>query len=1063
MDNRQSPPLPAAFPSTRTSSNDAPRARRFARRAGGPRMRGPSLVERCRRVGFAVLVAIAGSAAHADSAPSAGTTATAWERWHAVAFEHVTVRQGLPHPTTTAFAIDRDGLLWIGTFGGLVRYDGYRSQVFRQSPVPHQGPPDNYIRALQAAPDGSLIIGTSSGGLARFDPRTNRFEEYDASPDHGTGDRVMALAPDREGGFWIVGQRGEVNHLAADLRTISRLPADVGLPTDNTTNVFTVFEDSRSNLWIGSNRGLHRRRNGAERFERVLAADPAAGRVLGDDIWALHEDRAGNLWAGSGSSGVVVIDPQGAARVPPGLAGGEPGIGHRTVRSIVEAADGRLFIATDGIGISVYDPADATLARLEHDRERPDSLAGNIVRALLPDQSSGLWAATEAGASHCDLRPSIVHTLGGPAIFHEGADSGYENVRSVLTDRRGIVWLGFGRGRVAAVDPASGIIRTAKLHGAQEDQDVRALDELGDGRIVVGSRGLVTIDPQTMAVQPRPAADLDERPILAVKAYRGGLLVGTYDGLFRVGPDGRTERFEHVDGDARSLADNQVRNIVAMSDGSAWIATVGGISILRPGRPGFDTLVSVRGDPASLPQNYIGSIVETGARVWVGTYGGLASTSLAPGAGGYRFHTVRGGDHLGSRNIAAVLADREGRIWTATADGMLIYDPRNDSVRTMGMRDGLDARFYNHRTAALGPRGELLFGGQNGLTVIDPEPSVRPRRADAPLAITAASVDGERLPFGALPTARRPLAISADNRSLDVAFALLDYTAGASIGYGYRLEGFDDEWKAIEVGQMPAATYTNLAGGSYRLLLRATIPGLHERTIETSIPVTVAPHWYERRWVPLLFALALAAGVFLLVRARTHYLQHRAAQLSRLVTARTDELEAANRRLAHLANTDELTGLLNRRAVMRELDHECERAAALQRPLSILMLDMDGFKALNDRHGHLAGDDSLRAVAGIVGHLRRAVDHVGRYGGEELLMILPGVERPEALAIAERLRAAIAANTVTFGGAPLRVTASIGIATLRDGEPVRTLIARADAALYRAKREGRNTVRADAA
>ncbi|MGN2247544.1 diguanylate cyclase [Frateuria sp. GZRR35] len=985
----------------------------------------------------------------------AAAPAADWSHWDSLAFEHLTVRAGLPHATTTAFAQDRDGLIWIGTFGGLVRYDGYRMQVFRQSGP--GGLPDNYIRALQAAPDGSLIVGTSAGGLARFDPRDNRFSTYDASPAHGTGPHVLTLVPDGAGGFWVGGQNG-LSHLRNDLRTIERPSPDAGLPAD--VAVFAVRQDRRGNLWVGSGEGLYLRRASTTHFVRFHGDDAAARPVLDEDIWALREDAAGNLWVGSGTRGVAVIDRQGHARVPPGLDGDAPAIQHRTIRDLLAAPDGRLWIATDGVGVAVYDPHHGTLDSLRHDNARPGSLGGNIVRALFLDRSNGLWAATEIDASRCDTRPTIVHTLDGLALFGRQDATLDENVRSVHTDRQGAIWLGFNRGRLARVDPASGQIRLLTLDGAQQDQDVRAIDTLPDGRIVAGARGLVTIDPVSLAIRPWPLDGLDTRPILALRTWRDELLVGTYDGLYRIDRTGHVTHYQHEPGDPRSLVDDQVRNIAVLSDGSVWIATSGGISILRPDAGGFENLVHEDGNPGSLPQNYAGSVVELGGRIWVGTYGGLAATpATPPGPHGYRFTVLRGSDGLGSDNVASVLADRLGRLWIATANGLAVYEPATGRIRLLGARDGLGARFYNHRTAALGPSGELLFGGLSGLTVIEPTPQVRPRQSDAPLAVTAALRDGKPLPYAALPTARRPLPL--DNvHALRLGFALLDYTATDDVRYRYRLEGFDAQWTELEAGVPPSAAYTNLPGGNYRLWLQGDIPGLHARTVQDVIALEVRGRWYERGWVRIVLGLLGVALVYLLVRLRTRYLLARADRLAQLVQERTHELQEANERLNRLASVDELTGLLNRRELMRQLELAHETAQRTGAPLSILMLDLDAFKALNDTHGHQAGDAALRSAAQRVAALCRKDDRLGRYGGEELMVVMQGADLATAAQRAEAMRSAIATLEVDHGDHCLRLTASIGAAQLKPGERTHELIARADARLYRAKRDGRNRVAA---
>lgn len=985
----------------------------------------------------------------ATTALAAGTSSP-WDRWRELGFEQLTVAGGLPHATTTSFAQASDGALWIGTFGGLVRYDGYRTQVFRQADD-DRGLPDNYVRALAAAADGSVLVATTSGGLARFDPHSNLFLRYDASPRHGTGTRIFSLAPDNAGGFWIAGQNG-LTHLRADLRTLER-PAGIA----PAITLFSVREDHLGNVWAGTAHGLYVRRHGEQVFRRFATSDDAARAVLATDIWALREDSHGNLWVGTGSAGVAVIDPQSEAHVPAALAADSPAIQHRTVRDILPAPDGRLWVATDGVGIARFDPATDTASVLRHDPGRPSSLGGNIVRALFLDRSGGLWAATESTASRFDTRPSIVHTLDGSAVFGPGGAQIDQNVRSVFTDRAGRVWLGFNRGHVAMVDTVGGRIRTLELDGAQADQDIRAIAQLDDGRIVAGARGLVTIDPDTLTVRPYPVPGLDGRPVLALATYRHDLLVGTYNGLFRIGADGHVKVFRHEAGDPDGLVDDQVRNIVPLPDGKAWIATANGLSILSSDDR-FETLRNVPGDAGSLPQNYLGSIVQVGADIWIGTYGGLAETPLAAAPGGRRFTVVRARNGLGSDNIAAVLPDGHGRLWAATADGLSVYDPATGQARTLGLRDGLGTRFYNHRTAAPGPNGELMFGGLDGLTVIQPDAELSAGQTDAPLAVTAVMADEHAVPFARLPTPDRALELPGGLHSLRIRFALLDYTAGADVRYSYRLEGFDEHWIALDSSARPGTIYTNLPGGHYVLHLRAAIPGLHAHVVETALPLTIAPLWWERVWVRLglvLLAVLLVLGV---MQLRTHYLHRQASELGRLVRERTSELQAANEQLHRLASTDELTGLLNRRALMQRLEHEHAEAQRHRLPLSIVMLDLDAFKALNDRYGHLAGDDALRGVATIVGDCCRSIDHVGRYGGEEIMVVLVHADLDTAMPVAERIRSAIAATGILHGDSTIRLTASIGVATLLPGERPQSFIARADAALYRAKRAGRNAV-----
>lgn len=161
--------------------------------------------------------------------------------------------------------------------------------------------------------------------------------------------------------------------------------------------------------------------------------------------------------------------------------------------------------------------------------------------------------------------------------------------------------------------------------------------------------------------------------------------------------------------------------------------------------------------------------------------------------------------------------------------------------------------------------------------------------------------------------------------------------------------------------------------------------------------------------------------------------------------------------LSQLARSDQLTGLLNRRALEEAAAAEVERAARADSPLWVFMIDIDHFKAVNDRHGHQEGDRVLQRVAQALQGALRPYDVLGRYGGEEFAVLLPGLGPPAALAAAERLREAVARPFAAGGAGP--VTVSIGGAAFGRGERGwGAAVARADAALYEAKSEGRDRV-----
>ena len=179
------------------------------------------------------------------------------------------------------------------------------------------------------------------------------------------------------------------------------------------------------------------------------------------------------------------------------------------------------------------------------------------------------------------------------------------------------------------------------------------------------------------------------------------------------------------------------------------------------------------------------------------------------------------------------------------------------------------------------------------------------------------------------------------------------------------------------------------------------------------------------------------------------------------LASRNQSLAELTARLQALSTTDPLTGIPNRRALDERIDNEFERSKRYGASLAVVMIDLDRFKGLNDKHGHAAGDAVLREVAHILDVEKRRGDTVARYGGEEFVALLPHADAAAAQAWAERVRMRLATTVVELGRVMLRTTASFGVAAIdRRGDLAgsESLLESADRALYQAKERGRNRV-----
>lgn len=218
--------------------------------------------------------------------------------------------------------------------------------------------------------------------------------------------------------------------------------------------------------------------------------------------------------------------------------------------------------------------------------------------------------------------------------------------------------------------------------------------------------------------------------------------------------------------------------------------------------------------------------------------------------------------------------------------------------------------------------------------------------------------------------------------------------------------------------------------------------------------------------------LVRCSGAFLLLgapehrydsrfQAETRELTNDISVMMREVAQKNRELKEANETIDRLARTDALTGLANRRSLDEALQREIARSSRLKEPLSAILADLDRFKSINDQYGHATGDQVLASAAEVLRIQLRPYDLAARYGGEEFLILLPRTSPEDAIGVAERIRKAI--EKVKVPACPRQITISLGVATWMIAEAPEQFVARADAALYGAKRAGRNRVEAASA
>jgi diguanylate cyclase (GGDEF)-like protein len=986
-------------------------------------------------------------------------------RWSGLAetiFQNYGRQEGLPHPVPTALAQDADGFLWVGTQGGLARWDGYRFEAYKPDPRKPGALPDGWIHALHTDPRGRLWIGTSASGLVLYDRMQDRFTPIPVDAEIDGRTHIEVIADDGTGGLWLATEDG-LRHLDPQSGALRALRHDAQDPASLPDNkIGAVLCDRAGRLWVGTGRGLVRQDTEASPFRPVPLADFAEGTP---QITALHEAADGRIWIGTVRHGVYVADAGGdTARPAITLAGADTALQTDTVSAISAAGPQEIWAATRGGGLVVIELATGRMRRIRHDRTLPNSLAHDDLWTLLQDDAGSIWVGGTGGLSYHPPSLVAVSTLFGASDRPNGLSGA--DPYSILPTTDGRVWFGYLNGGVDIVDPHAGLVAALRPDSNRPEtalpQDiVTGMAEIPGGPVFIGTRrGVYRVTGAGHDVAAWPMAQHDPHaPVETLLFDRGVLwLGGLEDGLWGVRPeDGAV--ISHV------LADQSVNCLLSGTGQDLWIGMLSGLARLDRATGEIEQIRPDPADEAALPARFVSSLLfDKDGRLWVATFGGGVAVMTGRDAGGRpRFHRLGVADGLPHANADTLEPGPDGTIWVGTDDGLAVIDTATLSVRPLRRADGAVLADYFTSSGAVDRAGEALFGSIGGVAILRPE---RPGNWElrAPIVVSDIRVGGKALPIGPFNGAGTPppLEVTPEADSLAVEFAALDFTAPSRNRYAYRLEGFDRDWVETDATRR-LAVYTNLPPGRYTLRLRGSNrDGIWtERAL--SIPIRVLPAWYQTLWFELLAGFAALAAVAALVRSRTGLLRRRQAELERQVAERTADLSAANDQLVEMATTDPLTGCANRR-------HFVERAGALialgQRqgtPLTLVLLDLDHFKTINDTHGHPAGDAMLSMIGTLTRDLIRSTDLLGRLGGEEFALLMPNTTALGAAQLADRLRRAIEQAELPVGGARLRITASLGMAVRHPGEGFDALYARADAALYAAKTAGRNRLSVAAA
>ncbi|MFK8162130.1 MAG: two-component regulator propeller domain-containing protein [Lewinella sp.] len=804
--------------------------------------------------------------------------------------ERIGSQQGLSANYVTSIFQDDDGYIWLGTFGGLNRYDGYEVKEFKPDPQDPGSISGIRIFAITDDQEGNLWVGTTGKGLNFFNRSTNTFQVIKHDPDDPNSLRtntVNELVADRRNRLWVATNKGLSVLNLSDFKEAEK-PKFEHVELEGETEkqfIQTIFEDDSGNIWAATRKSLYRALDGEKPvFKRIRTSSFTHLRIE-----SILQTASGELLVAGGAGLFQQTSPNSEefVKVSNFTSVSTMAYDKHTDQLWVGAASGLYKFA---IGRNGEFPL--KLSHYRYDPQDPKSLSGDDVTALFIDKSRVVWVGTSGGGvSKFDpLRKKFYHHKNSSGTFSLSGNT----IRAVYQDSEQHVWVGSDGG---------GLNRsTTKLVPHQESvfrhyavpNRVYAIIEVNneiEHAMYFGSASGPGLFRKNMKVPNAPISPIREvggSVFSLLEDRRGAFWIGTYsNGLFRWvpdkdEPDGYRKSGVGLTGAKGGVLPNQIiRSIEEDNNGNLWIGTGEGLVLLRAedalkDAPPLTIFKNIPGDSTSLTNDYILPIYAAkDGKIWIGTFGGGLNLFRPPTEGeraGFKSYGEKEG--LTNGVIKAILEDESGHLWISSNNGLTRFNPDEETFENFDVNDGLQSDEFGELASFQQEDGTMIFGGVNGLSVFSPQ-AIKPNPVLAKPVITGMSILNKPIEVGESRDGRIVLPqqfgkldkIELDYHQNSISFdlAALHFATPEKNSFAYKLDGWDDDWIYTSADQR-SATYTNLPHRSYTFMLKVSNSDQVWNEEVSELGVVINPPFWKTTGAYILYGLLFLGFLYLIRR-----------------------------------------------------------------------------------------------------------------------------------------------------------------------------------------------------
>ncbi|MDQ8005331.1 MAG: two-component regulator propeller domain-containing protein [Pedobacter sp.] len=787
-------------------------------------------------------------------------------------FNHLSFKEGLAQSPISTIVKDSKGFIWLGSWKGLTRYDGYTFRTFKHQNQQPKSISNNRVNAIVEDKKGKLWIGTSNG-LNIYNPATEVFKRVDIRDIKGGRNYISSVLLDSYQNVWTATFAGV--KLVDTQKWV--LKEQIGLKDTSLNSLysavaFTMFEDNAKRVWVGSKNGVKLFNPKSRKVLQLPNAIANSEELNAAKIIVIRQDKAGNLWFGSETAGLFRYEPKNdRLKVFKNQDNNSKSILSNWIRDVYIYDAQQIWVGTRN-GLSIFDTQTEQFTNHTHSAVNPNSLSDNTIWSFMQDDASGIWIGTFAGGLNVYYPSNANFGNIGERI---GDRMGLSHLvaNAISEDKAGGLWVGTYGGGINYLNRNTGDYRYFDIRNDQKQtrNGVKSLAEDADGNLWVGTLdGLCHFNKETKKIRFFKFAvtqgKFSENLINSIVPEADGVWVGTNGGGMRyLKPDGTYRTFVHSPQDKTSISDNFVVTLIKDAQSNLWIGTQNGLNYYDRRKDTFKRFIK-RNKPNTLSNNSIITMFKDSKdRLWIGTDGG--------GLNYYnpitdKFYALNEEESLTDDVIHAIVEDDRGDIWISTDDGLyklhfknfnLPFSAKNVAITHYNANDGLASNQFQTNAGLKLKSGELLFGGINGLTSFFPDRLIKnelkPKVAFTDFLIRnrPALVDSANSPLKKSVTFSDHIELKYDEGYITIKFAALNFINPEKNQYAYKMEGIrGDDWHYS--GTQREANYTNLSPGNYTFMVMAANNDGLWNTEPITLSITVLPPWWQTWWAFVIYA-----------------------------------------------------------------------------------------------------------------------------------------------------------------------------------------------------------------